>query len=271
MTTLTFATRQDQQNIDDQLNIGIIRTITSPFNLFLNFEHLIDYKKRYVYFFAYSMGARKVTLWGVFDKKSDNFIVDHGCRYRGSQLYEITNKWSKNGYKYVSNIVVDRITSTIGKYLDVSSWDEDQYKQHKHILRYLRGDLSEDIMEEKYGLDFKYELFPPELDLNDDLAVMEYQSELEIAIKQYELGINRKDYSGFVRGLERPIIKLVETITNKFDIQIQDKKYSEESYEQLLEYCPDIDMCIGQSDGGKCSVWSYGTDGDLYADDIDLM
>ena len=273
MQRLVFAEASDSTLENEELNIGLVRPLASPFNLFLNFDQLINPDKLLVYFFVYSMGERKVVLWGVYDKPNQKFIVDGGCHYKGAQLLEITNRWKDRGYHYAANSVVDRITPTVAGYLGVDMWTYEKYVDMKRLYRYLIGEISDEAMVKQYGDYFLYELVPVGVDLTDDYELREFMLSLEAAIASYESQINRTDLSeGVMSRINRSVQKLLLEITERFDKQIQTGKFDLESYEKSLKSCPASDKCkINGKSPSECEVYVYGSDGHLYEGDPDLV
>jgi len=270
MQRLIFASREDEVKTDAQINVGLIRPIESPFNLFLNFEQLVDYEKRYVYFFVYSIGKRKVMLWGVYDKQNQDFIVDGGCKYKPIQLKVITDTWSRSGYKYVSNTVSDRITPTIANYLGNELMTYQDYVDKKRLLRYLTGKLDHKAMVKEYGKNFLFELLPEQIDPTDENELGEYVEQLSRELTSYEELINRTDIDeGLLSVIGAPIRKMLIKITKLFDQALQDNKFYSDEYDNLLDACPDLERC--RVEGGKsCSVYTFGSDRDRYDDDVTL-
>lgn len=258
---LVFATQEAQ----DQLNLGIIHPFESPFNLFLNFEQLIDYNKRYVYFFVYSIGKRKVMLWGVYDKKKEQFIVDGSCKYKPVQLKEITDKWLKSGYKYVGNTVMDRITPLIEKYTDTAVMDYDDYVDKKRLWRYLNGEIDEKQMIKKYGRNFLENLLPEDINPDDDYIMEEYKFDLGKELAKYEKMINRLDLNHQLLGLlNTPIKRLVADISKKFENAIQTGKFYSQNYENMIKACPNFEQCRAKANK-ECQLYTFGNVGQTYS------
>jgi len=260
---LSFAKLNKQVNTEEQINIGIIRPLQSPFNLFLNFEQLINPDARYIYYFVHTLGQKRIVMWGVYDKSDKMFIIESGCRFNPNQLLEMTNKWKENGYKYTSNSVYDQITPTLSKYLDVEMWTYDEYVDNKRFLRYLTGELSHDEMAAKYGEDFFYHFMPTKVDYTDEFELQEFILNLQMEVQKYEKLINRTDISDNVlAAISGPVKSLLLELTSRFDRQIQDNKLSESSYESILNACPTLKACKS-GNGEECEVYSFGTEGHL--------
>ena len=82
----------DQQNLrQEKLDtyLGIARGLSDPFNLFVNITD-IEENKNLIYFFSYSMGSKKVVVWGTYDRSIDKIEVEFGYRF--------------NSWKYITYI-----------------------------------------------------------------------------------------------------------------------------------------------------------------------
>lgn len=258
---LSFANIDDRDQ--DEINIGIIRPLESPFNLFLNFQQLINPDKRYIYYFVHSLGRRRIVLWGVYDKYQKEFIIEGGCRFNPNQLLGMTNKWKENGYKYTANNVHDRITPTIKKELNEPMWTHEEYTDNKRFYRYLTGELSYEKISEMYGNNFFINFLPLNVDYTDEFELQEFTLKLQHEIQEYEKLINRIDFNDdLMKLITSPIKSLLLELTSRFDKQIQDDKISELSYEQMLKDCPDLKVCKTSKDS-LCRVYTFGTDGNL--------
>lgn len=290
MQSLVYAL-PERETAQKNVNIGIIQPLESPFNLFLNLHQLVDPDKRFVYFFIYSIGARKVILWGVYDKHGQDFHIDNACRYRTDQLYGATMHWIKLGYNYVGNTVLNRPEALISKYskegmsleeyqqkrglisqgegplaglasrsLDRPKMDYPEYVQKKYLLALLNGEISE----EDYLR--KYQQLP---DLPEDpYELYEYIFDLEKEIKKYEPTINRSDLGKVDQSLQVVLTKIM----NRFNEAVARGTISTKEFESILQQCPYIQEC-NKSLTESCSVYFYGQPeyGLLYPEDVQAL
>lgn len=246
-----------QTSAQENINVGLVPRLTSPFNLFLNLKQLIDPDSRFIYFFIYSMGKQKVILWGVYDKQDQSFHIDSACRYMTRQLSPITMQWIKSGYTYIGNSVVNRPLEILSKMVEGKAslgilnvegprMDYQEYIQKKYLLAMLKGNISD----QEY-LD-KYQVFPklPE----DDYELAEYADDLERELKKYEKGINRSDIT---YRFERSIKETLEKIISRFEDTVSKGDISSERFEAALQECPDLKEC-NRDINESCSVYFYG-------------
>ena len=86
---------------DMEINIGVVTPLTSPYNLFLNVKQISDPESELVYFYVYSFGKKKVILWGVYVKNTEEFIIEGGCKYAVKNLNKYLKEWKKRDYSYI--------------------------------------------------------------------------------------------------------------------------------------------------------------------------
>lgn len=250
------------------LNVGLDLKITnqldSPFNLFLNFDQLIDDDKRYIYLFIYSMGEKKIAGWGVYDRVATTFELSGNCRYIGPQLYPMTMLWIKEGYKYIGNSVTNRPARLINKYLDQADkadkadWMQEDYIKSKYLLAYYNKDITEAEIELEYpGL---LEQLPSDQD-----ELIDYMIELGKKNKKFEETINRTDLNRSALALLKyDKIETLYDITTKFYQYVSKSKISGPGYEKLLQQCPYLDTCKIDSTTENCEVYhGYSHDDDI--------
>ena len=94
---------------DLDLFVGLKSGLDDPFNLFLRVSDLTN-NSSLIYFYAYSLGKKKVAIWGVYDKNNSEFLIDSACKYSPNDLLQIVNTWKKNDYSYFLNSVRNRIS-----------------------------------------------------------------------------------------------------------------------------------------------------------------
>lgn len=180
MQSLIYATVEDPTTQQRSENVGLVQPLESPFNLFLNLNQLRDPYTENVSFFIYSIGARKIIMWGVWNKSTEQFTIDSGCRYRGPQLYGITMYWIKNGYSYVGNTVRNRPQEIVSEQLHGPRVQNEEYIRKRYLLAYLLGEIDEYQYSNKFGQ------LPPLPD--DDYDRLELATDLQVELKKYERG-----------------------------------------------------------------------------------
>lgn len=236
MQQLIYATREDPLTRQVTENVGLMQPLESPYNLFLNLEQLFSPLTRQVYFFIYSFGARKIILWGTYDKSTHEFRVDSACRYRGAQLEEITRYWTQHGYTHIGNITVDRITDAMLNYIEGKQIQATDYIQKRYLLAYLKEDISEEEYRLRYG-----DLPPLPEDWYDRL---EYTVNLEGELLNYE-HLNPQAYSltsgepfsAFARSQR---ISYSEYVQRKYLLAYLRGRISEADYEERYGSLPKL-------------------------------
>lgn len=98
-----------QKELDSlDLYVGLHSDLTDPFNVFVKVSDLEE-NRPLVYFYAYSMGKKKVVIWGVFDRTNNEFLIDDSCQYNADDLKSIIDSWKKNNYDFFFSSVKDRV------------------------------------------------------------------------------------------------------------------------------------------------------------------
>jgi hypothetical protein len=259
MQRLLFAEVEDKSQETKTLNVGLIDRLDSPFNLFVNFDHLVDQNKRYIYLYIYSMGEKKIAGWGVYDRNKQIFELSGNCRYISPQLYPMTMNWISQGYKYVANVVTDRPTEIIASYLDTPTLSYDDYRKSKYILAYYNKEIDEAQLESEYlGIWEQVELSYP-----DPLELIDYLESLKREMNTYELTINRVDITESL--YKHPYRELLKDITQKFYLHLHNSEITGKGYEKTLSQCPYLDKCKIDPSNEHCEVHFYE-----HPDDIDF-
>jgi len=103
-------TRNEQKEQDElDLYVGLHTGLDDPFNVFVKVSDLEE-NRPLIYFYAYSMGKKKVVIWGVFDRKNNEFLIDDSCKYNANDLKTMIDSWKENNYNFFFSSVRDRIT-----------------------------------------------------------------------------------------------------------------------------------------------------------------
>ena len=102
--------RRDEGRQKDELDlyVGLRTGLDDPFNIFVRVADLEE-NRSLLYFYAYSMGKKKVVVWGVFDRENNEFLVDDACQYNVNDLKTIVDSFKDNKYQFFFSSVRDRI------------------------------------------------------------------------------------------------------------------------------------------------------------------
>jgi len=79
--------------------VALNSRLDDPYNVFVRLDDLLK-NNSLIYFYAYSLGKKKIILWGVFDINSNSFEIDDACKYNANDLKKILDSWKKNNYSY---------------------------------------------------------------------------------------------------------------------------------------------------------------------------
>lgn len=269
---LVLAKLPMNEQLDLSAHLGIIMPLKFPFNLFLNLSNLTDPDMNLVYFFIYALGQKKIVMWGVYDKTTQEFHIDGECRYNTQQISTIVGNWRKNQYQYTSNTVEDKIDQTMKKYLsdDTKHITYSQYKFYKTILGYYRDLISEEELLVMYpaALDEFYEeaskyLRIPVTNQNFELALFDYLDVISEQVKNFESKINRIDYDRDVmRSVAANVAESIHKITQRFYDTLKYGLLNSNEFYNQLDTCPNLGECVNATRGNNCEVYFYGN-GDL--------
>lgn len=253
---ITKNTKKERKQLDQY--VGIIVEITDPLNLFLRIDDLNDRRRRYIYYYIYSIGKTKVVIWGVYDRRMGRFYVDSKCKYKSTQLITMIKQWKSNGYDYILNSVKDRFSTKLNKMIGLSVPEiksRKHYRTLKIITEYidpfskldkniLLHELSQDDIDGIYS-DIEY-TYGPDYSQDD---MLDFIDKLRDDIKKYESKINRTDIDIKFKNINEII-----DISNKFYTLVKKGKFSYESDISDIEQCPDFNNC----EPHNCWVYYYG-------------
>jgi|DewCreStandDraft_4_1066084.scaffolds.fasta_scaffold06255_13 hypothetical protein len=259
------SSEQEREELNTYL--GIVESLDDPFNLFLRLDDLLSTfpKRRYIYLMAYSLGRKKLILWGVYDRERDEIVLDGACQYRVPQLMSIVKQWKENQYEYVSNQVRDRIKQRLEEYLNLPSESPhirtySDYVNLKYLLGYFDGKVTESELNPDL-LDNFYTQFESEVGLqpiseNYDFALVDYIDSLRREISTYENSLNRTDIRpDLIQKVDRDIMALVVHISQLF---LKTLARGNLSYYHF-PICPDRDFCRSrQKYEPECELYDYG-------------
>lgn len=287
----------EKKNAELDIYLGIISRIDDPFIVFVRLQDL-NLKHDYIYFFAYSLGLRKIVIWGKYIIATDKFHIQNACQYEVQELINLTRDFKNRLYVYTSNAVTNRIKDTMIKQeADYSLYQNkkfgftinrkeyfhnyDEYIITKYILAYFNRKIDEKQVEarlkeikidlesvlEDFYLDFEteyYEQHKKPIDKNDtvkyDILFDEYLSEKQTLVNEYEKHINIDTVDTKIRVLY-PIIKLM---SDKFKIYIQHSPYAKRVLSSGLPICPRKNECDSDNNNGSenhlCELYTWGSD-----------
>ena len=170
--TLVRKDELTQKDVDDlDLFVGLHSPLNSPYNIFLRLKDL-ENNNTIIYFYAYSLGEQKVLLWGIYDRSTNEFMIDDACKYNPNDLKYILDTWKNNNYEFFFTAMRNRMTSRITQYQiygdDKNKMAElaDSFK--KEYLRRLvsLGSLSDKIRSKIESPEYKIE---PQSNIKFDL------------------------------------------------------------------------------------------------------
>lgn len=268
-----------QEKLDTYL--GIARGLSDPFNLFVNITD-IEENRNLIYFFSYSMGVKKVVVWGTYDRSTDKIEVESGCRFNSWKYISYINIWKDMNYQIHTTLTKNRINDRINKYLGKSGDplkinNETDLKAWKYMIAYFDDNINEDdfiflfdrldISKLSYNyenynmgkspiLDF-YDLFNIN-DFTEDEELSNIRDRIENDIQSYEknkLNIIDNTSSGTIKGI---VMRIAELFVN----YISRSEYIGNESVKLLPICPqlisDCDLDELEDENNKCSVFTFG-------------
>lgn len=268
-----------QEKLDTYL--GMARGLTDPFNLFVNLTDIKD-NRNLIYFFSYSMGVKKVVVWGTYDRSTDKIDVEAGCRYDTWKYILYSNSWRDMNYQIYTTLTKNKYSALIDKYVgdDIDPKiinNETDLKAWKYMLAYFDDNISEDdflflfdrlnTSELSYNyenyhlgkspvLDF-YELFNID-DFTEGEELNNVKDNIEYTIKYYEQNkLNTIDDRSPIA-----IKDLIVRIAELFLDYISRSNYIENESVKYLPICPQkISECDSdrlEDEHDECSIFTFG-------------
>lgn len=130
--------------------IGMAHGITDPFNLFINVDD-IENNRDFIYFFSYSMGKKKIVVWGNYELATNKINLQSACRFNSWKYIDYINGWKNMDYQIYDTITVNRFTPLINQYVRGPSDKFDykvinsstDYKAWSYILKAYNSEISE--------------------------------------------------------------------------------------------------------------------------------
>lgn len=145
--------RRDETKQRDELDlyVGLRTGLDDPFNIFVRVADLEE-NRSLLYFYAYSMGKKKVVVWGVFDRENNEFLIDDACQYTVNELKSIVDSFKDSKYQFFFSSVKDRISKRHEQNRLFSDRNYDLDLMNKLRTRFLQklvknGSLKGDVQE----------------------------------------------------------------------------------------------------------------------------
>lgn len=268
--------REQEKSAQQENFLGLVSSLSDPFNLFLRLNELENPDVDLVYFFVYSLGRKKIMIWGTYSKSEEDFHIEAACRYKVSQLMKIQHHWQDNRFQYVANAALDRIRPTLQGTLDLPlTMSEEEYLKKKTFLAYKRGKITRAQLDDRLGPGYPEGLYDRivleliekdklDAEVTDPLKTKvfkdylnRYLDDIESEIDEYEANRNLLTVEKYL-GLPDSTVVELQKITQLFLRKMERSSVNSEDVYQWLPACPDRESCIPGS-GGACGVYFYGT------------
>lgn len=110
--------------------------LTSPFLFFIKIEPNME-KKKYNYWFAYSMGKVNSMLWGVYKTQKKQYSIKGLCKFSIGNLSDAIKIKQDQGFVLAAAMSKDNITPTFKKYLDKNLHDRLFQNKPINLLEFL--------------------------------------------------------------------------------------------------------------------------------------
>ncbi len=139
-----------QKNSDElDLFAGVHTGLDDPYNVFLRVKD-ITAGNPLIYFYGYSMGKKKVVMWGVYDVHNNTFLIDAACRYNPNNLKQMLDVWKANRYQYSFNSVRNRIDSRIREHYLAGHFGQAHVKNLLNLFQRFKDYLLVKLVKEGY-------------------------------------------------------------------------------------------------------------------------
>lgn len=267
-----------QEKLDKYL--GIAHGFTDPFNLFINITD-IEENRDLIYFFSYSMGKKKVVVWGVYDKHSDKIDIEAGCQFNSWKYVSYINIWKEMNYQIYTTLFKNKFEEKINKYLDKIDAkkinNETDLKAWKYLMAYFDRNISEDDFFFLFDrldhkkLSYYYDNYQagrsPILDFYDLFNIPDLSSddELDLIIDNIQEQIDDFEHNGLncIDDRSPKTIKhIVMRITELFVDHISRSDYVGNETVKGLRLCPqtiqECDIDDLEDERSACSVFTFG-------------
>ena len=135
-----------QEKLD--LYLGVAHGLTDPFNFFINITDIQE-KHDHIYFFSYSMGKKRVVVWGTYDVSNDKIEIESGCRYDSWKFINYIKIWKEMNYQIYDVLFKNKFATLIDKFSEkqINSTNinnEEDLRAWKYMLAYFDNNISEE-------------------------------------------------------------------------------------------------------------------------------
>jgi hypothetical protein len=242
--------------------LGIDIPFTSPYHLFVK-KTDIDQDKNNLKWVCYSIGSKKIVLWGKYSRREYSFELEGGCRYDLIDINKYLKVWKKD-YKFTYETVYNRVKSTIDDFLDIKKFvaDQDTYQQVKYFLSssedsiYFKDLRFKKYLEKPYEMKIKKFLkenmgdykdisneFSMKDSLDDDEQELLWSSnplrKLEKQVKEYEKDLNFRTHLINLNFLKK--------MNEDFYDYIKYGRFENDMSYKKMQKCPKSPYdCVGQ-------------------------
>jgi len=235
--------------------VDVIVPLDDPQNLFLNLNNIMDPDSKDIYFFSYSMGKRKVVMWGYYNKNSATFTAEGTCRYNLVQLNAMLKVWRQNNYRPIGYSVKNKITKRVIKYLGLESGviKRETYLMYKYVLAFYNGKVTKEQLVNRFGRNIldtiddevrKYSGKP----VVNDMDIYSYLDVMQDKVNEYESELN---LTVVEQSIVRSFGQIVQQLSQRFYDFIKTGKYLNSEAP-----CPDLEDC--DDDNPLCGSYYYG-------------
>jgi hypothetical protein len=267
-----------QEKLDKYL--GIAHGFTDPFNLFINMTD-IEENKDLIYFFSYSMGKKKVVVWGVYDKINDHIEIEAGCQFNSWKYVDYINFWKEMNYKIYTTLSKNKFDEKILRYTDKIEGkkinNETDLRAWKYMIAYFDRNISEDDFYFLFDrlnhdeLSYYYEHYlrgdSPLLDFYElfDIPDLSDEEEVDMIINHIQRQIDdyEKHKLNYIDDRSPKSIKyIVLRITELFVDYISRSDYVGNEGVKALPLCPqtiqECDIDDLEDERRPCSIFTFG-------------
>lgn len=164
---------EEQDNLD--IYVGVTTPISAPFNVFVRQDDLMDDDNNYVYFYAYSIGDRRIVLWGVYNKETNKFTIDEQCRWQDRFLTDALKEWAAHNYTFGYSTTSNKITRRMNLTGLSLTMEEamSEYTSYKHV--FLAALVDDNVVQPRDisepGFEQFYKNLNPRIDIFDLLGL----------------------------------------------------------------------------------------------------
>lgn len=267
-----------QEKLDTYL--GIAHGLADPFNLFINITDIKE-NRDLIYFFSYSMGKKKVVVWGVYDKIIDDINIEAGCQFNSWKYISYINTWKEMNYQIFTTLAKNKFDEKILKYSNKLNAkkinNETDLKAWKYMMAYFDDNISEDdfiflfdrlnTSELSYSYDNYYQGKSPILDFYDlfnipDLSDSDDISDIIDNIQDEIDDFEKHKLNYIDNRAPRSISGIVMRITELFMDYISRSDYVGSESVRGLRLCPqtinECDIDDLEDERSQCSVFTFG-------------